>query len=40
MKVDIDPEQAKTVKTDERGRACLGPEYKNSELEVVILDDG
>lgn len=38
MKVDIDPDQAKTVTTDDRGRACLGPEYKNQEVEVVILD--
>lgn len=39
MKVDIDPEDAKTVTTDERGRACLGPEHADKEIEVVILSE-
>ena len=39
MKVEINPENAKTVKTDERGRACLGPEHADKEVEVVVLED-
>jgi len=37
MKIDVDPDDAKTVKTDERGRACLGPEHADKEVQVVIL---
>lgn len=43
MKVNIDPDDVKKVDTDDRGRAYLGSEYKNSELEVAVLevvDDG
>lgn len=39
MKIDIEPDQTKTLKADSRGRVCLGPEYKDREVAVIILDE-
>jgi len=38
LNVEINPEDARTVTTDDRGRAHLGPDLKNSEVRLVILD--
>lgn len=35
----IEPIETKDVTTDDRGRAYLGTEYKDSELTIAILPD-
>ncbi len=38
MKVHVDPDDVKEVKTDDRGRAYLGSELKDSKVEIAILE--
>lgn len=39
MKVEVDPDKVDTYSTDNRGRIYLGSEYKNTEVEVAVLDE-
>ena len=38
MKVHVDPDDIKKVDTDDRGRAYLGSELKDSTVQVAILE--
>ena len=38
MYVRINPDDVDTYKTDDRGRLYLGSEYKNTEVEIAVLD--
>ena len=38
MKIDVHPDDVDTYKTDDRGRLYLGSEYKNTEVEIAVLD--
>jgi len=37
MKVEIDPDNAKTVELDNRGRGYVSPDHKNETVEIVII---
>ena len=38
MYVRINPDDVDTYTTDDRGRLYLGSEYKNTEVEIAVLD--
>jgi len=40
MKVDVDPDQVFTRKTDGRGRFSLPTsEYKNKDVKIVVIEE-
>ena len=39
MYVRINPNDVDTYSTDDRGRVYLGSEYKNTEVEIAVLDE-
>jgi hypothetical protein len=39
LKVDIDPDDAKTLQADSRGRVNLGMDHADEEVKVVVLDE-
>jgi len=38
MHVQIDPDDVRKLRTDDRGRVYLGTEYANETVEVAVLD--
>ena len=38
VKVEVDPTDIKTIKTDDRGRAYIDPKLKEKQLSIAILD--
>jgi len=38
MKIEIDPDDVKTVELDDRGRGYVSPKYKNTTVEIAIME--
>jgi len=38
MKIEIDPEDVRTVDLDDRGRGYISPKYKDKTVEVAIMN--